>query len=89
MKVVVLTRPASEFSRLTDAFMRDFERVYPDHKLELLDLNTREGAAQAELYSVVQYPAILVLTNTGQLLKDWQGEPLPLMSEVAYYANSL
>lgn len=68
--------------------MTEFGRVYPGHKLELVDLNTRDGASKAEIYGIVQYPAVLALANDGQLLKEWQGEPLPLMSEVAYYANS-
>lgn len=88
MKVLVLYRPNTEFARRVEEFMVDFARVYPDHKLELVDLNTRTGASTAEVYGVVQYPTILALTNEGQLLKDWQGEPLPLMSEVAYYAGS-
>lgn len=88
MNVVVLYRPNSEFSRPVEEFTKEFGRVYPEHKLELLDLNTREGANKAEIYGVMEYPAILALTSEGQLLKEWQGDSLPLMSEVAYYAGS-
>jgi hypothetical protein len=88
MKVLVLYRPNSEFARLIDEFVGNFTRVYPDHRLELVDLNSKGGASKAEIYGIVRYPAIIALTNDGQLLKDWQGEPLPLMSEVAYYASA-
>jgi hypothetical protein len=88
MKVVVLYRPDSEFARPVEDFMREFEHVYPEHKLELVDVNSREGTAKAEVYGIMQFPTILALTDDGQLTKDWQGETLPLMSEVAYYAGS-
>jgi hypothetical protein len=88
MNVAVLYRPNSEHSRLVEEFMREFGKIYPDHRLDVFDLNTREGSNKAEVYGVMQYPAILALTTEGHLLKDWQGEPLPLMSEVAYYAGS-
>ena len=38
MKVVVLYRPNSEFARPVEDFMREFEQVYPEHKLELVDV---------------------------------------------------
>jgi hypothetical protein len=51
-----------------------------------MDVNTKEGARTAELYDVVQYPAVLALANDGQLLKAWQGD-FPLMNELAYYTQ--
>lgn len=88
MKVLLLYRPKSEHERKVEEFMRDFSKVYPDHTINLLSLDTREGVSTASLYDVMQYPAVLALTNDGHLLKDWQGGgQLPLMGEVAYYAQ--
>lgn len=69
--------------------MRDFQRRYEvGRKIEMVSINTRDGAATASLYDVMSYPAILVLGNDGSMVNFWQGMPLPLMDEVAGYANS-
>lgn len=84
MKVAVLYRSQTENERL----VLDFERDYlhqTGRELTLYDLNTREGADLAELYDVVRYPAVLAMANDGTLLQMWQGEILPLMSDVTYY----
>lgn len=73
---------------MVDEFVREFERREPSRKVELVSLDTREGAAMARLYDVTQYPAIVALKDDGQLLQFWQGEQLPLMNEVAVYSNS-
>lgn len=87
MKVVMLYRPNSEHARRAEEFVREFNRNYVNYKLELVDLNTRDGAATASLYDVMQYPAVLALTNDGQLLKEWEGS-FPLINEVSYYAQT-
>lgn len=88
MKVLLLYRPNSEHARKVEDFVRDFSKNYVNYKLELIDLNTRDGVATASLYDVMRYPAILALTNDGQVIREWEGENLPLMSEVSYYAQT-
>lgn len=83
----MLYRPNSEHSRIVEEFARDFSRQHAGSKLNLVDLNTRDGSSTASLYDVMQYPAILALTDEGQLLQEWEGQALPLMSEVAYFAH--
>ena len=84
MKAVVLYRPNSEDARKVEEYARDFEHA--QHKdLEVLSIETREGADKARLYDVTRYPAILVIREDGQLLKLWQGETFPLMNELASY----
>ncbi len=69
--------------------MRDFQQRYDlGKKLELLSLNTRDGAATASLYDVMSYPSILAIADNGSVINLWQGEPLPLMDEVAGYVYS-
>jgi hypothetical protein len=87
VKLLVLYRPDSEHSTDVESFARDFQQRYEvGRKLELVSLNTRDGAATASLYDVMTYPAILVLANDGSVLNMWQGLPMPLMDEVAGYA---
>jgi hypothetical protein len=88
MKVVILYHPASEFARAVEEFAHDFERRVWGQKAELVSMETRDGAAAASLYGVVQYPAILALRDNGELLKYWEGSTLPLINEVAAYSNS-
>jgi hypothetical protein len=89
VKLLVLYRPDSEHSSAVESFVRDFQRQFEvGKKIELLSINTRDGSATASLYDVMSYPAILALANDGSVLNMWQGQPLPLMNEVAGYAYS-
>jgi hypothetical protein len=86
MKVVILYRPNSEHATTVESFVRDFEHQHDTGaKVELVSVNTRDGAAMASLYDVMAYPSILALSEDGSMLNFWQGEPLPLMDEVAGY----
>lgn len=85
MKLLVIYRPLSEHARSIDEFVREFSRRNPSARLEMVDIDTRDGMATASIYDVMQYPAILALRNDGSALNVWQGPVLPLMDEVAGY----
>ena len=86
--MVILYRPNSEHERNVEEFVHEFKRREPSRHIDLISLDAKEGATMAALYDIVQYPAILAMTDDGQLLQWWQGEQLPLMNEVAAYANT-
>jgi hypothetical protein len=87
VKLLILYRPDSEYSTDIETYVRDFQQRYEaGRKLELVSLNTRDGAATATLYDVMTYPALLALGDNGSVLNMWQGMPMPLMDEVAGYA---
>jgi hypothetical protein len=89
VKLLILYRPNSEHATSVESFVRDFQRQHNlGNKVEMLSLNTRDGAATATLYDVMQYPAILALADDGSVLNLWQGDSLPLMDEVAGYIYS-
>lgn len=88
MKVVVIYRPNSEHGTAVEAFIRDYQAQHGVGRLEVLDVDSREGGALASLYDVMQYPSILALREDGQLLRAWEGETLPLMNEIAAYSFS-
>lgn len=89
MKVLILYRPNSEHARLMEDFIREYQaRHQGGGHLEVLNIDTREGSATATLYDVVQYPAILVIQTDGFVQKVWQGDSLPMMDEVASYAQA-
>jgi hypothetical protein len=86
MKLLILYRPNSEHATDVESFVRDFQaRHNVGNKLQLVSINTREGAATANLYDVMAYPSILALADNGSVINLWQGQPLPLMDEVAGY----
>lgn len=85
MKVVILYRVRSEQASNVESFIRDFETSHQSGRLEVLDVDSRDGIAMATLYDVMQYPAILALRDDGSVLKSWEGGALPLMDEIAYY----
>jgi len=86
MKVYILYHPQSDHSRSVEEYATDFERT-KSKKIELLSLESPEGADMAQLYDVVQYPAVIAQRDNGELVKSWEGAELPLMDEVAAYTN--
>lgn len=88
MKVVVIYRPNSEHGRMVEDFIREFQSRYHDQKVEVLNIDSRDGSATASLYDIMQYPAIMVLQDNGYAQNVWQGERLPLMDEIFAYAHA-
>jgi hypothetical protein len=88
VKVLILYRPNSEHARAVESFIRDFQTAHTSDKLQVIDVDSREGSATASLYDIMQHPAVLALREDGSILKSWEGETLPLMNEIAYYTFS-
>lgn len=86
MKVYILYRPKSEHSRKVTDYLHDFVRAQPSHAIRVIDVDSKEGSNMATLYDIVQYPAVLAMTDDGQLQKSWQGD-MPLMDELGYYTQ--
>ena len=86
MKLIVMYRSRSEHAQTVESFVREFKERYDAPKLEVIDVDSREGVALASLYDIVSYPAILATRDDGAITKEWQGNDLPLMDEVAFYA---
>jgi hypothetical protein len=88
MKVVVLYRPNSEHGRRVDEYIEDFKSKSVTEKIEVVNIDSRNGSSIASIYDIVQYPAILVTTDDGVLQNAWQGSELPLIDEVRSYSRS-
>lgn len=86
MKICILYHPQSDHARRVEDFAHD---IFRQHNVtsELVSLESREGAEMARLYDITQYPAIIALRDNGQVAETWVGEQLPLMNDVAAYAN--
>ena len=88
MKVAILYRSKSEHERKVLDFERDFE-ARSGKTVELLDVNTREGSAMANLYDVMSYPSLVAVSGDGMVQHVWNGaESMPLINEVMFYTIS-
>lgn len=85
MKILILYRPQSEHARKVEEFVHDFEKQEFGRKVDLVDQDSPGGIEKAGLYDILQFPAVLAVRDDGQIAQSWQGEPLPLMNEVAGY----
>ncbi len=85
MRVAVVYQDNSDHAREVIDYRRDYERQ-TGHELEVVNPDSREGAAFCRVYDIVEYPTIVALSEGGQLQNLWRGRPLPTISEVSYYA---
>ncbi len=82
MRLTILYRENSEHARKVSDFVEMISRRYPGKTVHLLDIDTREGAAEASLHGVVKYPALILTTYEGRVAQQWEGLPLPLIDQV-------
>jgi hypothetical protein len=54
---------------------------------ELVDADSREGAALCELYDLTQRPALLLTNADGRVIHQWQGTLPPAADVSGYYRN--
>jgi hypothetical protein len=87
MKLIVLYRPNSEYARVVEQFVREFEQRGNGIQIDLVDFDTPAAQATSALYGVMQHPSILAVRDDGQLMKQWQGPEMPLQDEVASYLH--
>lgn len=73
---------------MVDDFLRDLDRMTPSpDKVELINVDSREGVAIATLYDVMQYPKVMVTSDDGRVIRDWDAGSMPLLSDVSYYIS--
>lgn len=87
MKVLMFYRPNSEFARIAEEFVREFERRTAKI-IDKVNIDSPEGISKAKLYGVMDHPTFVAVSDDGQFLKAWTGKPLPLINEVSAYVDS-
>lgn len=83
MKLTILYKERSEHAREVATFVEMMRRMHPDKVAELVDVETRDGAAMASLYDIMQYPAVMITAYDGSVHFLKQGLPMPQVGEVA------
>lgn len=84
MRVVVLYKDATDYTRQVTDYLRDFKRQ-TGHELETMNPESPDGVDFCRAYDILEFPTILALSDDGRLQNMWKGLPLPTISEVSYY----
>lgn len=90
MRILVFYRPDSEFARGVEEFVRglqEAQNIDTSH-LQIINYDSRDGSATANLYDIMRQPAVLITNDDGSYVKHWEGDSLPLLEEVASYVYS-
>lgn len=86
MKVFCLNRPNGEFDTPIAELNRELMRRI-NKELPVVSVDTVEGDSLARVYDVTQYPAVVVTSDSGELVHSWQEGSLPLINELSYYLD--
>ena len=86
MRVVVIYKDNTEYTRTVLDYLRDFERQ-TGHQLETLDPETPGGVQFCGTYDIVEYPTIIAISDDTVMQNSWRGLPLPTISELSYYVQ--
>lgn len=85
MRVVCVYKENRDYSRAVSDWLEDFYRR-TGNDIEVI--NPDESFSFCESYDIVEYPTILALGASGEVINSWKGLPLPLFDEISYYVNA-
>ena len=87
MKVIILHKLNAETDTQLQGYLRDFEQR-TGKQIELMDVEGKEGVELAQIYDILQFPAILVREDMGELVQAWSEiDKWPTISELSYYTQ--
>jgi hypothetical protein len=84
MRVFCLYRPNTESERPVRELAREITRRY-NFDLELVSVDTVQGARLSTAYDVWAFPAVLATDGVGVVQASWTDGQLPLISDLLYY----
>lgn len=82
MRVVCVYRDRQDYTRTVEEFIENVRRQ-TGHEIEKVDPD--ENTEFCETYDIVEYPTILALGESGEVLAMWRGKEMPLINEVLFY----
>lgn len=85
MRVVVVYKQATDYTRRVEEFLTDFRRQ-TGRELDTLNPESPDGISFCRTYDILEYPTVIAISDDGQVQNLWRGLPLPTLSEVSYYA---
>ena len=88
MRLVIVVKTQSEyFSEAEEWGVADQRET--GREVELIDPETIEGEIFASTRDIMQYPSLLILGGSGEIVKKWSGSPLPQFDQVSYMLRSV
>ncbi len=81
MKALIFTPPPDQPNVALTKLVRELKRRHV--QLELVDINSRDGSAQAQLYDVFAAPAIILTRDDGAPVASWR-HSLPQVDDLSY-----
>ena len=88
MRIVIVVKNHSEYFREAEEWSVEYQRE-TGREVELIDPETIEGEIFASTRDIMQYPSLLILGGSGEILKKWSGSPLPQFAQVSYILRSV
>ncbi|MBR2836852.1 hypothetical protein IKE79_00670 [Candidatus Saccharibacteria bacterium] len=82
MRVICIYRDNQDYTRSVTDWMENLRRQ-TGHEIETM--NPDENTEFCQTYDIVEYPTIMALGESGEVLAMWRGRDLPLINEVLYY----
>lgn len=82
MRVICIFRDNQDYTRSVTDWLENFRRQTGK---VIETMNPDENVDFCTTYDIVEYPTIIVLGNSGEVMAMWRGRNLPLMNEVLYY----
>ena len=87
MKAYFFYRPNTDAYLSIDTFFKLLGDKQKS-KLEIHNVDTREGDQLSQLYQIMAYPSIVIARDDGAQIRVWHGQ-LPLVEDLTIYLNSL
>ena len=85
--MIILHKLNAETDTQLQGYLRDFEQR-TGKQIELMDVEGKEGVELAQIYDILQFPAILVREDMGELVQAWSEiDKWPTISELSYYTQ--
>ena len=82
MRTICIFRDNQDYTRSVTEWLENFYRR-TSKRIETMDPD--ENADFCAAYDIVEYPTIIALGNSGEVMAVWRGRNLPLINDVSYY----
>lgn len=82
MRVVCVYRDNQDYTRSVTEWL---ENLYRQTGQRIEEIDPDREPHFCETYDIVEYPTIIAIGNSGEVLAMWRGRDLPLLNEVSYY----
>ena len=82
MRTICIYRDNQDYTRSVTDWLREFYHRTGKH---IETMNPDENPNFCQTYDIVEYPTIIVIGQSGEVIALWRGSNLPLINEVSYY----